>query len=154
MTIRAQIQDGLTPVLDKVKTALPDALNRGLLEAAQHAEFHIKRELQSTHKGGVGRTGNLARSFAAAIAEYKGAPAGTAVSDLIYARIQDVGDVIEPRVASALRFRVTDNEWVTTQRVVIPARNYVAAARDNAEPGIADILDAKAQDGIDEADDG
>ncbi len=63
-----------------------------LLTCAQHAEGQIKEEAQKTFEPG---TGNLMRSFKAQMLSKKGSTlTAGAVSDLIYAGIQNDGDTI------------------------------------------------------------
>lgn len=68
------------------------AVSIALFRCAQHAEGEIKRTLQKTFKPG---TGNLMRSFTAQMLSKKGSTlTAGAVSDLVYAEIQNDGGTI------------------------------------------------------------
>ena len=71
-------------------------------------------------------TGTLAKSMTYKLdSDYK----ATVGSNVKYAAIHEFGGIIEPKVANALHFKVAD-KWVTTQRVVIPKREYLRTALD------------------------
>lgn len=61
-------------------------------------------------------------------------------TDVLYGAIHQFGGRIEPRTASALRFRIGER-WVTAGRVDMPARPYLGLAPED-EPAIAELVGA------------
>lgn len=53
-------------------------------------------------------------------------------SNIIYARIHQLGGTIKPVRASSLRFRIAGGGFVSTQEVKIPARPYVGFGHEDA----------------------
>jgi len=96
MTIGLQIVDGATPVFEKLERDLPNVLERGLLSAATYAAGEIRRQVFARFGGKNNRTtGNLANSFTATLLQSRGGNiAAGAMSDLIYAGIQNRGGTI------------------------------------------------------------
>ncbi len=60
-------------------------------------------------------------------------------TDVVYARIHELGGVITPKRAKALHF-VIDGKHYTSQRVVIPPRPYLRPALDNNRVNIKRAL--------------
>ncbi len=52
-------------------------------------------------------------------------------TNLIYARIQQLGGVIEPKNAKALRFEIPGLGWRMVRRVTLPARPYLGVSDDD-----------------------
>lgn len=73
------------------------------------------------------RKGRLKQSIVAKKLRRGAVRVGT---NVIYARIHEYGGVIRPVRAKALRFRTRDGTWVTTKKVVMPARPYLIPALD------------------------
>lgn len=67
-------------------------------------------------------------------------------TNVIYAGVHQFGDVIKPKTAGALRFRMPGGGFVTVKKVTIPARGFVGV---NAEDG-REML-ALANDAVDQA---
>lgn len=70
------------------------------------------------------QTGTLAKSLTYKLQDDFNAKVGTNVR---YAAIHEFGGVILPKEAKALVFKIKD-VWITTQKVVMPARPYLAPA--------------------------
>ena len=75
------------------------------------------------------RTGRLRASITHSVRRGGGSVMGRLGTNVIYGRIHELGGVIRPVKASALRFRV-GGRWVTVRRVTIPARPYLRPALD------------------------
>lgn len=105
---------------------------RGLEKAALFLVRQIKLSLRGGQPAGAkGKpphrlTGALARSIDY---ELVGKYAARIGSNLVYARIHELGGVIRPKKAKALRFRV-GKDWVMVKRVDIPKRPYLRPALD------------------------
>ena len=75
--------------------------------------------------------------------ELKGSGVGTVASigpqRIKYARIHELGGIIEPKTKKALRFQI-GGEFITVKRVVIPARPYIKPAIEENLERIADLM--------------
>lgn len=60
--------------------------------------------------------------------------AGFGNKSIVYARIHELGGIILPRRADALKFQTADGAWHTVKRVVIPARPYMRPAAEERKP--------------------
>ena len=86
--------------LERIERGLPPKLAELAMEAARMATGEIRAVLYETS---AGATGNLARSFREVWLGSDGTVTGAgSVSDSIYARVQEVGGVIRPRVRRML----------------------------------------------------
>lgn len=72
------------------------------------------------------KTGTLAKSITYKLENNYSAKVGTNVA---YAAIHEFGGTIVPKTAKALVFKIKD-QWVMTQKVVMPARPYLAPSID------------------------
>ena len=115
-------------------------LYRGLYLAAKFAERKAKQSFGGSGKLKT-RTGTLRRSIQSTVDGRAGDDIKAVLfSNLIYSRIHELGGIIVPKNAEALRFQIGNN-WITAQRVVIPPRPYLEPAfRDNIKP-IEDIIE-------------
>jgi len=87
-------------LFDQIRYGMPGALAKLVLQGAQVAAGAISKEVYSSFDV---RTGALARSFRATfLGNVDGAITATASSDLIYARVQDEGGEVKPRVMRTL----------------------------------------------------
>ena len=80
------------------------------------------------------RTGHLRSSIRPYVEREDGKLIGKVGSyGVKYARIHELGGVILPKKASALRFQVEPGRWVTVKKVIMPKRPYL-------RPGVKDSL--------------
>jgi len=98
--VDAKIDGDLKADLDKISEEISEGLSRDTLLAAEHVAGEIRREIHARFRG---KTGTLGGSFNAVLLKPKGGKirAG-ALSDLIYARIQDEGGTIKPKTRQNL----------------------------------------------------
>jgi phage gpG-like protein len=86
-------------------------------------------------------TGNLRRSITNEVKENQ----ATIGTDVVYARIQELGGVILPKTKKYLRFMTRDKNWVTVGKVIIPpfrGKGYLRPAlQDNAEKILKNFAD-------------
>lgn len=57
-------------------------------------------------------------------------------SDLVYARIHELGGDIVPKNGDYLTFKTADGNWVRTKKVTMPARPYLAPTLEEMLPDI------------------
>jgi len=115
--------------LEKLIKEFPDrakkAIELSLIQAADLVRNEAKQNAPYL-------TGNLRRSIASKISGQI-AVIGT---DVIYARIQELGGVILPKTKKYLRFMSKGRGWVTTKRVIIKpfaGKGYLTPAlKENA----------------------
>lgn len=120
----------------RIANELPTRFLRKLVvETCVILQRAIKRKL--TNEVLRVQTGNLRRSIDFDISGEKGNISGkVGTREIVYARIHEYGGIIRPKIAKALRFPIVPGgvgirqipknaKWVTTQKVVIPARPYV-----------------------------
>jgi len=88
-----------------------------LVEAAAKSRFGRAGELKV-------RTGHLRRSIRSGIDANTHGVVGWIGSNIVYARIHELGGVIKPTKAKYLKFQV-NNKWVSKKQVTIPARPYL-----------------------------
>lgn len=95
MSVTVVIKNDVTGVLNRLASHMPKVLQKSVLLAAEYVAGEIRRNVMSTFKG---RTGNLARSFRVTFLGWdsEGVSAG-ALSDSVYAGIQEEGGTIKPR---------------------------------------------------------
>lgn len=94
--MRAETKNRVGVFVSRFTGRLDEILRAGVFAAAQHAAGEIRRVIMSTFKG---RTGGMARSFKETFLATKDGAAATAgaLSDSVYAPIQDEGGTIRPR---------------------------------------------------------
>lgn len=110
------------------KRKIPNLI-RGIDKATLQLERVIKSRKLSGQVLNV-RTGRLRSSFAMQRARYQSGIGvyGLVGTNVIYARIHEVGGVIKPTAGKYLRFKTPDGSWHTVKQVTIPARPYAAPA--------------------------
>jgi len=93
---------------DDMREKIADGTSKSMLQAAELAAGAIRAEIFSgSFRPG---TGALARSFTAALlAPKQGELRSAALSDSVYARIQDKGGTIKPKNAKALTIPISAN---------------------------------------------
>jgi len=108
LELSVKIDDELSRFLDEFGKKFPEEIKRRMLLAAEHTVGEIRTVIYSKMKG----RGGLARSFRATFMQATGFTEGggfggmiagaAAVSDQIYAGIQDQGGTIRPRTGQFL----------------------------------------------------
>ena len=111
----------------------------GLEKAMKYAEGETKASFGTPGKPGV-RTGHLRRSIQSGVIDKIGSKIEGAIwSNLIYARIQELGGVVLPKKKPYMRFQI-DGRWITSYGYRVPARPYLKPAVDNNIDKIKDII--------------
>lgn len=117
------------------------AMRRWLLETAGY----IKEEKLTGQVLHV-VSGNLRSSITATPIVNRGGllkaslQAGFGNKSIVYARIHELGGVILPKTAAALRFKTADGAWHTVKKVVIPARPYMRPSAEERTPLLVEQL--------------
>lgn len=132
----------LLPDSIKALEQYPKDFYKGLVQGMRNAMFFLEKEVKSSF--GVGGnlkvgTGMLRRSIQTTVKPQGSNVIGTIGSDVIYARIHELGGTIHPRVADYLQFQV-NGHWVKTKEVKIPARPYLSPAITKNEEKIKEII--------------
>lgn len=94
--MKVTVKNGVGVFVKAFKGNLEQALDAGVLKCAQVAAGEIRRTILATFKG---RTGNLARSFRETFlgSAKTGVASAGALSDSVYAEIQDAGGTVRPK---------------------------------------------------------
>ena len=119
--------EGFERARDLTGAQLQAAVMRGMEKAMANAATQAKKNA-SGRPGPNVDTGRLRSSITHEVTDNGDRVTGVIGSDVVYARIHELGGVIVPRVAKHLRFQLPDGEWVTTDKVTIPARPYLQPA--------------------------
>lgn len=113
---------------------MPEEFKAGTLKGMRQAMFHAERmskkdfEKSRGSKGGLhARTGNLRRSITSGINIKGSSIVGWLGSNVIYARIHEMGGIIRPRTKKYLRFQI-EGFWKTVKQVIIPTRPFLSPA--------------------------
>lgn len=107
---KGSVEKWIGNVADKVK----DGTAKTMLQAAELAAGAVRREVNQSFRPG---TEALARSFTATLlAPKQGKLRSGAISDSVYARIQDQGGTIVPRNAKALTVPVSQQAKSASRR--------------------------------------
>jgi len=129
MSLRLKRSLKAKDLLDVIRPAFEDGL--------EHAVGIIQTEYLTgprPQKLGV-VTGHLRSSIRSKVERKDKRLIGTVGSyGVKYARIHELGGIIRPKTAKALRFQVEPGKWVTVKKVEMPARPYL-------RPGVADSLE-------------
>jgi phage gpG-like protein len=94
------------------------------------------------------RSGNLRKSITRRIEGDRGNPVGRVGTNLIYARIHELGGTIRPVRAKYLHFRTTDGGWIKTKKVIIPRRPYMAPSLSENLQKIVKIIRESVMEGF------
>jgi len=113
-----------------IRMALIEGMTR--VEASAKGDYLSGRALQR-------RTGRLRNSITTSVVIEGNRVVGRIGSNVVYARIHELGGVIRPKTAKALRFQV-GGDWVATQQVTMLARPYLRPAIEDNLDQISDRL--------------
>lgn len=106
---------------DELTAKVGEAIKGNMLQAAELAAGAVRREVFRTFNPG---TSKLARSYTATLLQPKaGKLRAGAISDLVYARIQDKGGTITPKTAKALTVPIS-NQAKALSRSGVGAREF------------------------------
>ena len=122
--------------IDKMSEEFKKGALKGMRRAIFHAERMSKKDFEKSRgpKGGLhSRTGNLRRSISSGVDVKGNSMVGWIGSNLIYARIHELGGTIRPRAGKYLRFQIS-GQWKTVRQALIPQRPFI-------EPGITENID-------------
>ena len=112
--------------LRKYPKEFEKAFYKALRKAMFYAERKAKTSFNTSGKPKV-RTGHLRRSIQSDVEKKYNSLIGVLFSNVVYARIQEEGGTIKPRVKDFLRFQV-GGETVYAKQVIIPPRPYLGPA--------------------------
>lgn len=126
-----------------VKEDMRAAQIEGVNQTMGACVVHAKRNHTWNNRTAILEGGIDIADYAAAHSE--GVKGTWGVRDVVYARIHELGGVIKPKNAKALRFRLDDGTFAVVKQVKIPARPYLRPAADVEYPKLADRIRASYQ---------
>lgn len=94
MTIGLKVTENVSEVFDAIEDDLPKGIGKGLLRAAEYTVGEIRKQVIKTFDP---HTGALARSYKAQLLRSGKTVVAGALSDLVYAGIQDRGGTIHAK---------------------------------------------------------
>lgn len=114
-------------------TDIEKAINKAVLLVEREAKKNLKRK-------GLIDTGRLHNDIKGEIIKItKDLIMGGVGTSVIYARIHELGGVIKPKRAKALKFKIGD-KWITAKRVKIRKKPYLYPALANNIDKIVEII--------------
>lgn len=136
--VQLKLSDKSTRLLRTMPDLVVPALTKGMRQAVLLAE----REARLNTSGRIlrRRTGRLRASITSTVLVHGNRVTGRIGSNVVYARIHELGGIIKPRNAKALRFNIPGVGWRTVKSVTIPARPYLRPAITGNIREIGDIL--------------
>lgn len=131
----------LSPASRALIKRMPDLVTPALYKGMKESMLVAEREAKLNLSGRIlnRRTGRLRNSITSDVRIAGDKVIGRIGSNVVYARIHELGGEIVPRRAKALKFQIGD-KWVTTQKVVMPARPYLRPAIEKNISEIGEIL--------------
>jgi phage gpG-like protein len=128
-------------LLERMEKRMRPAMREGMKKFVLMAENFAKTK----SFGGPGqlqvRTGTLSESINSYYYQTGPWTLGGLYSNVVYARIHELGGTIRPRTAKVLKFRI-DGRWYSAKSVVIPARPYLLPAiQKNLETLLGEMAD-------------
>lgn len=130
--------DDLTPVMREVGEIVLEGIQRNIREGRSPEGERWKPSYRALIQGGktlMDTRVHLYNSFHVRAERDRVAVA----SNWEFAHVHQLGAVIRPKRAKALRFRLADGRWVFTKKVTIPARPFMGV-RDELWGEIHDTL--------------
>lgn len=122
--------------------SFPDRTSKGLMSGVRKAMFYSETQAKlSFGKTGQlkARTGHLRRSIKSEVIKKPSSLIGKIFSNIIYARIHELGGVIRPKKGKCLKFQI-GGHWVMVKKVKIPARPYLRPAIEDHINQIKQII--------------
>ena len=113
-------------MLRKFPREFREALVQGCKQAVLFAEGEAKRSF-GKHVNLKVRTGHLRRSIKSSVVTRYEDIVGSLSSDVVYARIHEMGGIIKASTKPYLKFQI-NNRWITVREVTIPKRPYLRPA--------------------------
>lgn len=122
--------------------AMPGGIMPALFSGMKKAMFLAEREAKLNLSGRVlhRRTGRLRNSILTRVTQSTHSVTGEIGSNVVYARIHELGGVITPKKAKALKFYIPGVGWRTSQKVTIPSRPYLRPALMDSLPEIRVLI--------------
>jgi len=121
---------------------MPSDFRKGLLEGVRKgmmiAEATSKKRMGKHGEIGV-KSGHLRRSVHSKVQDEGDKIIGMLYSNVVYARIHELGGTIRPRTKKYLRFKV-NGKWVSKKEVTIPARPYLRPSIEENVERIKDVI--------------
>lgn len=115
----------------RMRAAQIQGVNKTMAEAVQHAKNNHPWQNQTGVLEGSYKIAEFARADGAGVVGTWGS------TDVRYALIQELGGVIVPVRAQALKFRLPDGSFRIVKSVTIPARPTLRPAADAIYPKLA-----------------
>lgn len=123
------------PMAKRLADKLPEDFNKSVVSGLRRAI--LIAEAGAKQLAPVD-TGHLRRSIHSGV-DVNPNPTGWIGSDVIYARIQELGGKIVPKRAKALRFKIGDR-WITTKSVTIKGKLYLQKGMTENSGRIVDTI--------------
>ena len=130
------IRDEATPRLRMMAERYPAEHGKALFAAGAVVERQAKHNLSG---GRLRARSNRLRGSVRTEGHGDEARVGAPV---VYAAIHEFGGEIRPKSASALHFQVDSGDWVTTQRVRMPARHWLSAALEESWAAVRRVFES------------
>ena len=121
---------------------MPEEFREGTLKGMRRAMFLAEAAAKGRmgKQGEIGiKSGHLRRSIQSGVKEFGSSVEGWIGSNVIYARIHELGGTIRPRTGKYLRFQI-QGKWKTVTEVTIPARPYLEPSIMENMNQIRDII--------------
>lgn len=132
-----------TNKIDPIFKQIDEQVYEGTLVGVRKAMFFAEGETKASFgKPGfpMVRSGHLRRSIQSGIVEKnRDTITGAVWSNLIYARIQELGGVVLPKKGPFMRFKI-GGRWVTSYGYRIPPRPYLKPSVENNIDKIKEII--------------
>lgn len=113
----------------RMRAALMPAMQKCMLAAERSAKLE---HLSGPRPGRLDRrSGRLRNSISTSAAMSGDTVRGAIGSNVVYARIHELGGEIRPKTAKALRFSIPGAGWRTVKKVSIPARPFLRPALED-----------------------
>jgi len=132
------IEINITSNLPALRENFNSAVRDGLRQAMFYAEAKSKGRFNTPGNLHV-RSGTLRRSINSKVEDYGDTLIGKLGSNVIYARVHELGAVIRPRASKYLKFQV-NGKWVSVKQAVIPARPFLRPAIEENIDRMANII--------------
>lgn len=141
LSIQLEVSAKSRQMMREMPGLVVPALTKGMRESMLLVERSARTSISGGHLGMMmlqRRSGRLRASITSRVKIEGDRVTGVLGSNVIYARIHELGGIIRARNAKALVFKIPGVGWRQAQSVTIPARPYL-------RPAITRNLDAVGQ---------